>query len=381
MTMELELRAFLSALGVNALSAWVVLLFLRWSCRLLPGPPRQHFVRRFFLAGFLTVPVLALTTLLWLPHYAPTTGLEWLDNLFFHVYSVALTEEGVKLGIFVYFARRWDSVREERDGMIQSASVALAFATAENYVYILRYGPQVMANRLFLTMAGHIAFSALAGRAWARARRNIHGLPSSSILDPALMAALPYLAMGTLVHGFYNFFITLDALPVSFMMTYLSFVLFLVLLKRTEETSPYRAFPLEYWRTAAGRLLRQARNDPFDWESRRKAAFYLIYGGQLEKAEEVLNDALGRCSWEPLLLASLSALRLLRGDEEARFSLKLALFEMNERRRSRFARALRRVLARNNRRSSVLKVIEESLISPAPLPIGGEAQRSFTKTS
>jgi RsiW-degrading membrane proteinase PrsW (M82 family) len=327
----------------------------------LPGPPRQGFVLRFFRIGFLTVPVLALATVLWLPRYVPGTGWDWLDGLFFHVYAIGLSEEAVKFGVFVYFAQRWDSVREERDGLIQGACVALAFATAENFLYIFWYGAPAMVYRFFLTMAGHISFSALAGRAWAAAIRTPSRSGSGSRIDPRLRAALPYLLMGTLFHGFYNFFADLGAVPLSVLMAYLLFVLYLILLKRTEETSLYRTLPLELWKSAAARLLRQAERDPLDWESRRKAAFYLIYGGRLDKAEAVLVDALSRSPQEPLLRASLASLRLLQGDEEGRFALKLALFELDDQRRRRFARSLRRVLSRHRSRRHIMKAIEGSL--------------------
>ena len=350
-----------AAIALNILSSWAFLRFFRWTYGLLPGPPRQDFVLRFFRVGFLTVPVLALATLFWLPRYVPGTGWDWLDGLFFQVYAIGLSEEAVKFGVFVHFARRWDSVREERDGLIQGACVALAFAAAENFLYIYWYGAPAMADRFFLTMAGHISFSALAGRAWAAALRTPSKSGPGSRIDPRLRAALPYLLMGTLFHGFYNFFIDLGALPVSVLMVYMLFILYLILLKRTEETSLYRSLPLELWQSAAARLLRQAERDPLDWESRLKAAFYLIYGGRLDRAEAVLANALSRSPQEPLLRASLASLRLLQGDEEGRFALKLALFELDDQRRRRFARSLRRVLSRHRCRPQIMKAIEGSL--------------------
>ncbi|GEM_PF-2259378 len=356
------MMAFVIASLVNLGSAWLFLKFFQWTYAFVPSQNTKPFMVRFILVGILTVPLLLLITILWLPRYFPSTGLNWLDELFFSVFSTGLTEEGAKFAVFVFFAERWKSIREPRDGVLQAACVALAFSTLENFKYMLVFGPDVMGYRLFFSMAGHIGFTAIAGWAWATIRSRL----TVSEQKHALRFSLGYISLGAILHGFYNFFISIDMMPISFLCELTAIYLTLILLKEAEQNSPFRRFSLYEWREAAQRLIIASAKDPLDWVSRERAGLYLIYGGDLRRAIKFLGQAARLRPLLPYPRAYLAAARILRGNDEGLFQLKLAYYEMSDDRRGIFARTLRKIARNAPGWSRLERIIKESTPTVTP---------------
>ena len=64
----------------------------------------------------------------------------------------------VRLGAFrsLYFD-------EPRDGLVYAVAASLGFASLENLVYILQFGPEVMVGRAPLSTLAHVIFRKLLG--------------------------------------------------------------------------------------------------------------------------------------------------------------------------------------------------------------------------
>jgi len=349
---------------LNVVSAWLFLRFFAWSYEFVPERRTRVYLNRFFFVGLLSIPLLDLITIFWLPRYAPSTGVGWLDELFYSVFSTGASEELAKFALFVFFAERWKSIREPRDGLLQAACVALAFATLENLFYMVSFGPRVMGYRLFMSMAGHIGFTALAGWAWATIRSRL----TDSEKKHALKFSLGYIALGAMLHGLHNFFIRIDLYEYSVLCLLLGVFLDLILLKEAELSSPFRRFSLYEWREAARQLAKAAQKDPFDWISRERAGLYLLYGGNFRQAVRYLHAAVLISPFLPHPRGYLAAAKVLAGDEESVFALKLALFEMTPERRTVFERTLRKITRHAALRPRLDQILKDSI--PAK-PVAG----------
>jgi protease PrsW len=78
---------------------------------------------------------------------------------------VGPTEELLKFSIVYYFFFRHKEFDEPIDGLIYAGSVALGFATAENFLYVRHYGPEILLVRGLLTVPAHFLFAASYGYA------------------------------------------------------------------------------------------------------------------------------------------------------------------------------------------------------------------------
>jgi len=75
------------------------------------------------------------------------------------------TEELLKFSIVYYFFFRHKEFDEPIDGLIYAGSVALGFATAENFLYVRNHGAEVLLVRGLLTVPAHFLFAASYGYA------------------------------------------------------------------------------------------------------------------------------------------------------------------------------------------------------------------------
>lgn len=130
---------------------------------------------------------------------------------------VAPTEELLKFSIVYYFFFRHKEFDEPIDGIVYAGSVALGFATAENILYVQRFGGEVLLVRGLLTVPAHFLFAASYGYAMGIKK----GLPSRpTAINPDTKKAPehesiphpnrgPSLRHGVLIaitaHGLYDF--------------------------------------------------------------------------------------------------------------------------------------------------------------------------------
>lgn len=114
----------------------------------------------------------------------------------YHSFFVGVIEELVKFMVVLLFAYHTIDFDEPVDGLVYSAAAAIGFATFENALYAVSYGFGVFILRVWLTILGHIMFSAIWGYELGRYRfeSKKHHLPQ--LLISILFAAI--------AHGLYN---------------------------------------------------------------------------------------------------------------------------------------------------------------------------------
>jgi len=123
---------------------------------------------KFFLAGFLslipTFVLFRLSNALW----GSFMDYGWLFSAFIdQMFITGPVEEFSKFITFLLLSRRMKSIKEPLDGVLQGAAVALAFATAENFLYSVGYGPSVLPLRAVLSTTGHLVYASFWGYVYA----------------------------------------------------------------------------------------------------------------------------------------------------------------------------------------------------------------------
>jgi RsiW-degrading membrane proteinase PrsW (M82 family) len=122
-------------------------------------------------------------------------------------------EELAKFGIFFLFATQNDSIKEPLDGVLQAASVAVAFAGIENFSYALDYGIGVLLIRSVISFAGHMAYAALWGFAaglYLYSSKKGTGQVGVSLLLYALI-------ISAALHGLFNFSLSMSSGVLAFL--------------------------------------------------------------------------------------------------------------------------------------------------------------------
>ena len=178
-----------------------------------------------------------------------------LDNRFIRV---ALTEEVFKLLPVLWLALRTDVIDEPMDGVVYAVSAALGFAAAENAVYALQAGNLLAIVRGFTSTLMHVTLSGLVGYAIGMA---CHGRRYRTIIAFAAFAA------AVALHGAYNFFIALGALPempewiargtVALLIPAM-LILFTMAMRRADRLSPHRRAVVAAKRAAAEVVTQEA---------------------------------------------------------------------------------------------------------------------------
>lgn len=178
---------------VSAITPGIFWLWVFTKGKSYRGSPRKFVILTFFL-GMLSV--------------APAGAIEWflIDDeelgtgagiaaiaavMFFIVGPVEETSKYLAVRVGVYNTRH---LREPLDGLIYGAAASLGFASAENVLYALTYGPEVMIVRAPLSTLAHLIF----GSMWAVTldrRRTRKFTAGRQLLGLALAAGL---------HGLFN---------------------------------------------------------------------------------------------------------------------------------------------------------------------------------
>ncbi len=130
------------------------------------------------------------------------------QKLIYYLYNVALMEEVCKFAgllLVIIIFQRW--FREEPNYIIYASLVALGFATVENFIYFYKHGVSIIYMRGMMGTVAHIiGTSIIAGFMVVGLRKNIATAALYSFFG-AIVA--------TVIHGLYNFFISLDAISFS----------------------------------------------------------------------------------------------------------------------------------------------------------------------
>lgn len=273
---------------------------------------RRH-LRLFFRLGLITIP---LSTLLYTTYGS-------IELLFYRssymIFSfieefliVGPVEEFAKFLVFYWFAVKKDSIREPQDGILQAASVAVAFAAVENFQYGFYFGIDILLIRSLFSFMGHMAYASIWGFAagiylYSVKKGDLHADFSPVVYTLIIAAAL---------HGTFNFSLNF-ALWISYCVDFTAIGLAVMALKYLKKRSPYAsAPPLSDWRAGIVRLQEELTVNPDSVYFNTRIAKHYLYAGKLEEARSHLQHAKKRKPKSPELHLLLNVIRYLEGGKE-----------------------------------------------------------------
>ena len=130
---------------------------------------------------------------------------DMLVSFFMAFFVVGLGEELLKYLVVVLYAFRKPSFNEPFDGIVYAVMVSLGFAAFENVIYVMEGGLGVAIMRMFTAVPMHAAFAVIMGyyiglskyyKGSARTEKSLKGL-----------------LYAVLLHGFYDFVLFQDDIP------------------------------------------------------------------------------------------------------------------------------------------------------------------------
>jgi protease PrsW len=132
---------------------------------------------------------------LWSPAL-PHGGFGDAEFFLYCVVVIGVIEEGAKFLVFIAVCVRLRSFDEEMDGIVYAATVALGFASYENFLYLEVLAGVELYARAISSPLVHTIFSSIWG--WAYAKAAIAGRPA------AARTALAF-AIAVVAHGLYDY--------------------------------------------------------------------------------------------------------------------------------------------------------------------------------
>ncbi|MBI9109353.1 MAG: PrsW family intramembrane metalloprotease [Spirochaetales bacterium] len=237
-----------------------------------------------FLCGLLSIPVVHLL------HEFSAFSYAHIINLSLFTYSVlfvGLFEETAKFLVFYVVARSSSFIKEPKDGLLQAASVALAFAVTENVKYAGFYGLENLLLRSVTGTMGHMAFAVIwgyAGGLYLCSRRTGKNEYSFSMVSGAVASAAVF-------HGFFNYFIYLDLSLISYLILVLSVGITVFILRYLRKRSPYRPLSFTESKAALDDIGDALCLNPGSFLLNKRAGFHSIKAGSYTEALGYLKKA------------------------------------------------------------------------------------------
>ena len=158
----------------------------------------------------------------------------------FYFIGVALVEEGLKWLVLRFFAKKGDNFNCIFDGLIYAVFVSLGFAALENVLYVTNYGWSNAITRAVLSVPGHMFFAVMMGyyhSGWnilkkgnevIKSLKNEGLVPQDAKDFPAKNCEILSIVIPVLLHGAYNFSISIGSTVVTVL--FISFIVFLYIL-------------------------------------------------------------------------------------------------------------------------------------------------------
>lgn len=129
--------------------------------------------------------------------------------------KIGLSEEWAKFVLLIFFIFPHKNFDEPYDGITYAVMISMGFASFENVLYMVRYGNDVIYWRAFTAVPAHATFAIGMGY--------YVGLAKFSKYRNAYLAL--GLLIATLMHGTYDFFLSLDRIPYLAFGAFISLVL------------------------------------------------------------------------------------------------------------------------------------------------------------
>lgn len=224
------------------------------------------------------------------------------------------------------------------DGILQAATVGLAFASVENVLYSLWYGPYVVWYRSVFVVAGHMLDASIWGFSYAqitmRPKRWRVYAPFERYIFAVIFAGF--------AHGLYNWFLLFDVGYSLLLDMFLGFTI-LIIYNYPLEKSPFRPTgPKEYRKTIPSILLSLNAN-PTDMRLNYRLALNYIYARKYDVAKVTIDKCLLRKPDSCVLAGLKGVVQLLQKSYlQGQQTLEGALNCMGERQLQAFDRICRR---------------------------------------
>ena len=165
--------------------------------------PKRLIAITFFLGIASTIPA-GIISFIFLDESVLDEGANFASVAGSMLFVVGPVEEMSKFMAVYPVAYRSLYFDEPSDGLVYAAAASLGFASLENLLYILEFGPAVMIGRAPLSTVAHVIFGSFWGYALGR---RMHA-------DSRGIIVIAGIAVAALVHGLFNLFLFAFA-PVS----------------------------------------------------------------------------------------------------------------------------------------------------------------------
>ncbi|MFD1061967.1 PrsW family intramembrane metalloprotease [Winogradskyella litorisediminis] len=178
--------------------------------------------KSFLLGAFLSI-IIVLVLYLFTGKLLPLTDkFSILQQAVQAFIVVALAEEFSKYIFVRYYAQPKKEFNEPYDGIIYAVMVSMGFACTENILYVLEGGYQVALLRAITAVPAHATFGILMGYFMGKAKFS----------DNRIKLNLMGLALATLFHGAYDFFLFINFIPGIAIGAFISLLIGLILSKK-----------------------------------------------------------------------------------------------------------------------------------------------------
>lgn len=336
-------------------SAWVGLVILLDTHR--REKKSQVVLLKFFLFGFLSLIPMTILYLLSFAFWWNLLEDGWLFTFINEMFITGPVEEFSKFIVFLLLSRKMKSIKEPIDGVLQAGTVALAFATAENFLYAHTYGLGIIPYRTALATSGHLFYAAIWGYIYGAIVYESGGRKLKSEYRAIFAAVLP----AAILHGLYNFMLDLGSFGAAILVDLCALAIAVAIYRFLRDRSPYNPMKGQTPRQAMAELSAALRYNPGSCLLNQRAALLHLYYRDFSKALAHVRTCRKNRSASPYFQCLEAVVRILDGKIEKGAQLM-------EKAYPRLTQESRRALVRNIRR--VVSRADPSL--PGPLDLGPE---------
>ncbi len=262
----------------------------------------------FYFAGLLSV-VIALFLYGIIPSSLLNDNDDILSKFIECMVVVGPIEEFSKFIVFLIFSLKLKSIKEPRDGILQAASVALAFASIENFLYGYEYGVGTLLVRSVLTIAGHMIYTSIWGFYFSVIIYGSKSKKGKNDFLPILVA----LALSATIHGLYNFFLAIGLAPLAILLDLVTLGIAISLYKTLVRKSPFRKFPLIEYKKAIRVINLGLRSHPDSLILNQRISLLYIRACEYELSLGYLNKCLKLKPFNPYLKCLKGIVLILNG--------------------------------------------------------------------
>lgn len=175
-------------------------------------PEPRRLLAMTFMLGMLAVLPAAITEMALIGDSAHASSAHLGAMAVATLLVVGPVEELSKFLVVRLYAYRSGYFEEPMDGLVYAAAASLGFASAENFFYILRYGPEVILLRGPLSTLAHLVFGGFWGYALGRSQARFGGwlIVAAGLIvaaflhglfDLAVLAEFPLLSIALVAVG------------------------------------------------------------------------------------------------------------------------------------------------------------------------------------